>query len=69
MHQHAWLLQFSHLLAIKSLKTGGSEEETPAVIFKAKASDITTNGAVLTITHDGTKDDTFYGFCYDDTAT
>lgn len=48
---------------------GGSEEETPAVIFKAKASDITTNGAVLTITHDGTKDDTFYGFCYDDIAT
>ncbi|MDE6147356.1 MAG: hypothetical protein K2G18_04760 [Bacteroidales bacterium] len=44
-------------------------EENPDAIFEVKATDVALGQAVITITHDGTSANTFYGFAYNDIET
>ncbi len=49
--------------------SGGGTAENPDAEFTVKATDVTVGQAVITITHDGTSKNTFYGFAYNDLET
>lgn len=61
-------------LAAAGCEKGPEKPERPAenqddIEFTATAEEITNEGATVTISHNGSAKETYYGFCYDDVST
>lgn len=71
-------LAFAAIPALLAGLAGCQEEEVHpqkpvidqnSIVFEAKASELTSEGVTITVSHNGTDDETYYGFLYTDIET